>query len=137
MISVEVLRERVRAVRDRDEVLDTCLEAFAVIEYLCGEYARNESDLYPTWMSAIAPACSGRCAMGGPLPLDPGAEATEVSLDRTDEDEMAGQLADLAAAVRGRLQELTGEMVDVSLRNACERGIAAAEEICLLLGADG
>jgi hypothetical protein len=137
MISVELLRERVRADRDRDEALDTCMEAFAVIEYLCAEYARDESDLFPTWMSAIAPACSGRCALGGPLPLDPGAEAAEVFLDRTGEDEMAGQLAALAAAVRDRLQELAGEMVDAPLRLACERGIAAAEEICLLLGADG
>lgn len=137
MTSVEVLRERVRAVRDRDRALDTCMEAFGVIEYLCAECARCESDLYPTWMSAIASACSGRRALGGPLPLDPGAEAAEVSLDGSGEDEMAGQLADLAAALRDRLQELVGEMVDVPLQNACKRGVAAAEQICLLLDADG
>lgn len=138
MIIIETVRERVGAAASREEALTSCMDAFGLIERICGEYAaRRESELYPAWMSAIAPACNGRRALGASLPRDPDAGSAESDPDGTREDEIAGRLAVLAAALRDRLQEITGQAADLPLQQACQRGIAAAEEIRLLLDADG
>jgi NADPH:quinone reductase-like Zn-dependent oxidoreductase len=111
--------------------------AFAVIDQVAVTQTEGHSGSYATWMSVIAPACEGRDALAqAPSMPDspaPRAEAIETAKATADDEAVAG----LAAVLLQRLRLACGQATDAEDRRAFLLGIAAAEEICRLLAADG
>lgn len=120
-------------------VLAAGWDAFEFVREAAAAQAQKTSDGYATWMSVMPPACEGRDALGRAalMPDRPSQDWPRKILVTGTDDEIAGDLAALAALLARRLRGGAERAARPEDQQAMRRGARAAEEILELLADDG
>jgi hypothetical protein len=110
-------------------------DAFELIQDVAAQYAGLASDSFVTWMTVMGPACAGRDALGvaPSLPHVHRRAAVPGHVEADAEDDVADELAILAAVLGSRLLNAAQSAADPGDRRACQLAADAAEEIRELL----
>ena len=135
----ETIRGRLDQPSGTANLLLTGWDAFELIQQVAFAQAKQDPGAYATWMSVIPPACEGRDALGEAPSLShcPSHELAPGAVDIGSGDEVAADLAALAAHLASRLRIMAEEVAGTGDRRALDRAAAAAEEVRGLLATGG
>jgi len=141
-VSSALTVEAIIAAQDRldttSDLAATCLagwDAFELIQDVAARFTGVASDSFATWMTVMGPASAGRDALGlaPSLPQAHGQPAILELDEAATEDDVADELAMLAAALGSRLLKAAQAAADAGDKRACQQAANAAEEIRKLL----
>jgi hypothetical protein len=134
--------EAIVAIQDRldtaEDLAAACLagwDAFELIQDVAAWCADLASASFATWMTVAGPACAGSYALGvaPSLPLVHRRAIVPGSVEAAAEDDVADELAILAAVLGRRLLNAAQSAADPGDGRACQLAAQAAEEIRELL----
>jgi len=133
--AIIAIQDRLDTTHDLAAVYQAGWDAFELIQDVAARCAEPGSSSFATWMTVMGPACAGRDALGiaPSLPQAHGHPAILESIEAATEDDLADELATLAAALGSRLLRAAQSAADPADRRACQLAADAAEEIRELL----
>jgi hypothetical protein len=122
---------RLLAASESTDIISASWFAFECIRLCADEFADQATGHFATWVTAAAPACEGRNALGR-APSMPAAADHPDSLPRiavAGEDAAARLVGELAALLEERLSDAARQATAPEDTKACARAKEAAAEI--------
>ena len=135
MSSTEDVRTSVLSASTTAEIIGASWHAFECIRRCVNELADRVTDDFPAWVSAAAPACVGRDALGHAPSMPPAASrpGPPPEIAGASEDTVARLVGELAALLHERLEAAARQPAVPGDAAACLRASQAATEIHGLL----
>jgi hypothetical protein len=128
---IELIEQHLREADGVADVLAVAWEIFDLVGALAAACAEQAADMYPAFMFARSAAVSGRnaIAFAPSMPAVRAASFGNPELSTSDVDEVADNLAALAAALSARLLAAARLVADDGDRITCENAARDADRI--------